>query len=90
MPINIKIGSDRCVHNIEEFGCPIANSTVWLDVHDPDYPNQWQMNNDGSDPVCTAFNNDSESKVAPLLPLSPEQKEWLTRTIAQGKTHATP
>jgi len=74
-------GSDE-----DPIGCPISNATPTLFANpgDAEYPSQWVEDDDGKNPRCLAHHPRAARKeVETVLPLSPEEAEWLRKQMAK-------
>ena len=50
--------------------CEILVNTIMFDVHDPDYPDEWQYD-ENDEPTCTAFIDvESDEPICPRCPLT--------------------
>ena len=45
---------ERCAKDDGEWGCPIANRAISLNIDHGNYPTEWQYCDDG-EPTCAAF-----------------------------------
>jgi len=52
----IDVFCDQCIHDDPENNvyCDILSKTLIFKINDPQYPDEWQYNENG-EPVCTAF-----------------------------------